>query len=66
MKLKDEVNFKLINDKSIMKYDFDLEPYYNKETRMFAFPKMYIEFQLMAQVMVEFLIPLGLVEKVEK
>ena len=41
-KLKDEVSFNLINRKSIKKFDFDLSDYYNKETRIFEFPKSYI------------------------
>ena len=64
-KLKDGVNFKFVNDKSKMKYDFDLSDYYDKETRMFEFPKGYIAFHLMGQVFTEFLILLDLVEEVE-
>lgn len=63
-KLKDGVNFKLVNEKSKMKYDFDLSDYYDKETRMFEFPKGYVAWHLMAQVFSEFLIPLDLVEKI--
>jgi len=63
-KLKDGVNFKLVNDKSCMKYDFDLSNYYDKETRLFEFPKGYVAWHLMVQVFSEFLIPLDLVEKV--
>ena len=63
-KLKDGVNFKLVNDKSIMKFDFDLSNYYDKETRMFEFSKGYVSWHLMAQVFSEFLIPLDLVEKI--
>lgn len=63
-KLKDYVNFKLVNEKSIMKYDFDLSNYYNKETRIFNFPKGYVASHLMGQVFNGFLIPLELVEKV--
>lgn len=63
-KLKDGVNFKFVNDKSIMKFDFDLLDYYDKETRMFEFPKGYVAFHLMGQVFEEFLIPLDLVEKI--
>ena len=64
-KLKDGVNFKFVNDKSIMKFDFDLSDYYDKETRMFEFPKGYIAFHLMGQVFTEFLILLDLVEEVK-
>ena len=64
-KLKDGVNFKFVNDKSIMKFDFDLSDYYNKETRIFEFPKGYVAFSLMSDVFNFFLFPLDLVEKVE-
>lgn len=63
-KLKDGVNFKLVNDKSIMKFDFDLLNYYDEKTRLFEFPKGYVAFHLMGQVFEEFLIPLDLVEKI--
>lgn len=64
-RLKDEVSFSLINRKSIIKFDFDLSDYYNKETRIFEFPKGYVAFSLMSDVFNTFLIPLDLVEKVE-
>ena len=64
-KLKDGVSFNLINKKSIIKFDFDLSDYYNKETRIFEFPKGYVAFHLMGQVFTEFLILLDLVEEVE-
>ena len=64
-RLKDGVNFKFVNDKSIMKFDFDLSDYYNKETRIFEFPKGYVAFSLMSDVFNSFLFPLDLVEKVE-
>ena len=63
-KLKDGVNFTLVNKKSKMQYDFDLSDYYDKETRMFEFPDGYVAWHLMAQVFGEFLIPLDLVEKI--
>ena len=63
-KLKDGVNFKFVNNKSIMKFDSDLSNYYDKETRMFEFPESYVAWHLMAQVFGEFLIPLDLVEKI--
>ena len=63
-KLKDGVNFKLVNKKSIMKFDFDLSDYYDEETRLFEFPKGYVAWNLMAQVFEEFLIRLDLVEKI--
>ena len=63
-KLKDGVNFKFVNDKSIMKFDFNLADYYDEKTRMFEFPEGYVAWQLMAQVFGEFLIPLDLVEKI--
>ena len=65
-KLKDEVSFNLINRKSIMKFDFDLSDYYNKETRIFEFPKGYVAFSLMSDVFNYFLFPLDLVEKVSE
>ena len=65
-RLKDGVNFKLLNDKSVMKYEFDLSNYYDKETRLFEFPKGYVAWHLMVQVFTEFLIPLDLVEEVSK
>ena len=65
-KLKDGVNFTLVNKKSIMKFDFDLSDYYDKETRMFEFPKGYVAWNLMAQVFEEFLIRLDLVEKIKE
>lgn len=64
-RLKDGVNFKLVNDKSVMRFDFDLSDYYNKETRIFEFPKGYVAFSLMSDVFNSFLFPLDLVEKVE-
>ena len=64
-KLKDGVNFKWVNEKSKMKYDFNLSDYYNKETRIFEFPKGYVAFSLMSDVFNSFLFPLDLVEKVE-
>lgn len=63
-KLKEGVNFKLVNKKSIMQYDFDLSDYYNEGTRIFEFPKGYVAAHLMGQVFAEFLILLDLVEKV--
>ena len=65
-KLKDGVNFTLVNKKSIMKFDFDLSDYYDKETRLFEFPNGYVAWHLMAQVFEEFLIRLDLVEKVKE
>ena len=64
-RLKDGVSFNLVNKKSIMKFGFDLSDYYNKETRIFEFPKGYVAFSLMSDVFNTFLIPLELVEKVE-
>ena len=64
-KLKDGVSFTLINRKSIKKFDFDLSDYYNKETKIFEFPKGYVVFSLMSDVFNSFLFPLDLVEKVE-
>ena len=65
-RLKDGVNFKLVNDKSVMKYNFDLSNYYDKETRIFEFPKGYVAFSLMEDVFNTFLFPLDLVEKIEE
>lgn len=64
-RLKDGINFNLVNKKSIMKFDFDLSDYYNKETRIFEFPKGYVAFSLMSDVFNTLLFPLDLVEKVE-
>ena len=64
-RLKDGINFNLVNKKSIMKFDFDLSDYYNKEKRIFEFPKGYVAFSLMHDVFNSFLFPLDLVEKVE-
>ena len=64
-KLKDGVDFKWVNEKSKMKYDFNLTDYYDKKTRIFEFPKGYIAFHLMGQVFTEFLILLNLVKEVE-
>ena len=64
-KLKDGVNFKWVNEKSKMKYDFNLADYYDEKTRIFEFPKDYVAFHLMGQVFTEFLILLDLVEEVE-
>lgn len=63
-RLKDGVSFTLINRKSIKKFDFDLSDYYNKETRIFEFPKGYVAFSLMGDVFNTFLFPLDLVEEV--
>lgn len=63
-RLKDGVNFELVNDKSVMACDFDLANYYDKETRLFEFPKGYVAWHLMIEVFSKFLIPLDLVEKV--
>ena len=64
-KLKDGVDFKLVNKKSKMQYDFNLADYYDEKTRIFEFPKGYVEFSLMSDVFNTFLFPLDLVEKVE-
>lgn len=65
-RLKDGVSFSLINRKSIIKCDCDLSDYYNKETRIFEFPKGYVAFSLMSDVFNSLLFPLDLVEKVEE
>lgn len=65
-RLKDGVNFKVLNETSKMKYDFDLTDYYDKENRIFEFPKGYVAFHLMGAIFREFLIPLNLVELVEE
>ena len=64
-KLKDGVDFKLVNKKSKMQYDFNLADYYDEKTRIFEFPKGYVAFSLMSDVFNTFLFPLDLVEKVE-
>ena len=63
-RLKDNVNFDMVNKKSKMNYDFDLSDYYDKETRIFTFPQDYVAWHLMAEVFRDFLEPLNLVEKV--
>lgn len=63
-RLKNWVNFKWVNEKSIMKYNFNLADYYDEETRLFTFPEGYVAWHLMAQVFSEFLELLDLVEKV--
>ena len=65
-KLKDGVDFKLVNKKSKMQYDFNLADYYDEKTRIFEFPKGYVEFHLMGQVFTEFLILLDLLEEVSE
>lgn len=65
-RLKDGVNFKLVNEKSKMKYDFDLADYYDEENRIFEFAQDYITFHIMGAIFREFLIPLNLVELVEE
>lgn len=65
-RLKDNVNFKLVNEKANMKFEFNLEDYYNKETRIFTFPQGYVAWHLMAEVFKEFLIPLDLVEEIKE
>lgn len=47
-----------------MQYDFDLSDYYDKKTRIFTFPQGFVAWHLMAEVFIEFLEPLNLVEKV--
>lgn len=64
-RLKDGINFNLVNKKSIMKFNFNLSDYYNKETRIFEFPKGYVAFSLMSDVFNSYLFPLDLVEKIE-
>lgn len=64
-RLKDGVSFNLINEKSIITFNFDLSDYYNKETRIFEFPKGYVAFSLMSDVFNSFLFPLDLIEKVD-
>lgn len=63
-RLKDGINFNLVNKKSIMKFDFDLSDYSTKETRIFEFPKGYVAFSLMSDIFNSFLFPLDLIEKV--
>ncbi len=64
-RLKDNVDFKMVNKKSIKKYDFDLSDYYDEQTRLFTFPKGYVAWHLMAEVFRTFLIPLELVEEIK-
>lgn len=63
-KLKEDVNFDFVSKKAKMQYDFCLDDYYDKETRIFTFPKGYVAWHLMAEVFRDFLEPLNLVEKV--
>lgn len=63
-KLKNDVNFDMVNKKSKTQYDFDLSDYYDKKTRIFTFPQGYVAWHLMAVVFIEFLEPLNLVEKI--
>ena len=65
-KLKDNVNFELVNKKSKKKFAFDLSNYYDIKTRLFTFPKGYVEFHLMAEVFINFLEPLNLIEVINK
>lgn len=64
-KLKDDVNFEIVNKKTVMKYDFDLTDYYDKNTRVFKLPNNYVAFQLLGQVFVDLLVPLDLVEVIK-
>ena len=64
-KLKDDVDFKMVRKKSLMKYDFDLADYYDEKTRIFTFPQGYVAWHLMAEVFRDFLELLNLVEKVD-
>ena len=64
-RLKDDVNFKFVNKKSIMQYDFDLSNYYDEKTRLFKTPESYIPFSIMGEIFIDFLIPLNLVEEVK-
>lgn len=54
-KLKDDVDFKMVRKKALMKYDFDLADYYDEKTRIFTFPQGYVAWHLMAEVFREFL-----------
>ena len=53
-KLKDGVDFKLVNKKSKMQYDFNLADYYDEKTRIFEFPKGYVAFHLMDKYLLNF------------
>lgn len=64
-KLKDDVNFEDINKKIVMKYDFDLTDYCDKNTRVFKLPNDYVAFHLLGQVFVDLLVPLDLVEVIK-
>ncbi len=65
-KLKENVNFEIINKKSKVKFEFDLSDYYDKENRIFTFPQGYVAWHLMAEVFREFLEPLDLVERIDE
>ena len=62
-KLKDNVDFEMVNKEAIIKYDFDLSNYYDQSTRLFAFPNSYVAWHLMAEVFKDFLEPSNLIEK---
>lgn len=64
-KLKDDVNFKIVRKKALMKFKFDLVDYYDEKTRIFIFPQGYVAWHLMAEVFRDFLELLDLVEKVD-
>lgn len=64
-KLKDGVDFNLVNEKSIKKFGFDLSYYYDDKTRLFKVPESYVAYHLMGQVFIDYLLPLELVEEVE-
>lgn len=65
-KLKDDVNFKMVRQKALMRFDFDLANYYDEKTRIFTFPQGYVAWHLMAEVFRDFLELLDLVEKVDE
>lgn len=53
-------NIRLINEKCKMKYDFDIEPFINKETKELKINDD--NFYKIAGIIADFLAPLGLIE----
>ena len=54
----------MVNKKSKMQFDFDLEDYYDKETRLFEFPKGYVAFSLMSDVFIKFLTSIAIISSI--
>ena len=65
-KLKDDVDFNDVTREVLIKYDINLDIYYDKKTRIFNSPKGYLTSHLLGVILEDFLIPLNLVEKLEE